>query len=672
MAALRVVQEEIALYQSKLPKEHVRRSFFERVCLALKTLFFPRKKLRYGRKSLEIALENLEKARQALPEPAAIDTLSTIFGLSVFEQKVLLMCAGVELDTQFSKQIAAFNGGQTNAQPTFSLALAAFEEAHWSAISPAAPLRYWHLVELSNGAQVTKSGLKIDERILHYITGVPYLEGRLQEILEPIFDNTRLEPSQMALVNQLLFAFSTTHTPSVLPVVQLIGDDKLDKTAVASAACVRMQLNLYSLSAYALPNNTKEMMELLRLWNREAALNACALFLDGSLLDMNDKLRVQLTTQFIENIQGVIILSGGEWGSSFKRPKLELQVKKPTEDEQFTHWQRNFSEITEGIDGALEEVVAQFNLSSRTIDTVSLEVLTRHRGEKDVPDTVLTRDIWKTCSQHTRPKIDELAQRIETVATWNNIVLPPAQAQILREVAMQVRQRKKVYREWGFDQMGARGLGISALFTGESGTGKTMASEVLANELQLDLYKIDLSQVVNKYIGETEKNLKRIFDAAEEGGAILLFDEADALFGKRSDVKDSHDRYSNIEVSYLLQRMESYSGLAVLTTNMKSAIDKAFLRRIRFVIPFPYPDTSQRLAIWKGIFPPQMPRAALDFDKLARLNIAGGNIRNIAINAAFIAAEQGKLLDMSHILQAVRGEYNKLEKTLSANEIFGW
>jgi SpoVK/Ycf46/Vps4 family AAA+-type ATPase len=268
--------------------------------------------------------------------------------------------------------------------------------------------------------------------------------------------------------------------------------------------------------------------------------------------------------------------------------------------------------------------------------------------------------------------VEELAQRIEAVATWSDIVLPEPQKQILREIAIQVKHRKKVYSDWGFASMGSRGLGIGALFTGESGTGKTMAAEVLANELQLDLYRIDLSQVVNKYIGETEKNLKRIFDAAEEGGSILLFDEADALFGKRSDVKDSHDRYSNIEVSYLLQRMEAYGGLAVLTSNMKSAIDKAFLRRIRFVIQFPYPDAVHRAEIWKRIFPANTPVKDLDTEKLSRLSVPGGNIRNIAINAAFMAADENQPIQMSHLSRAVRSEYSKLEKALSNNETGGW
>jgi SpoVK/Ycf46/Vps4 family AAA+-type ATPase len=196
-----------------------------------------------------------------------------------------------------------------------------------------------------------------------------------------------------------------------------------------------------------------------------------------------------------------------------------------------------------------------------------------------------------------------------------------------------------------------------------------MASEVLANELQLDLYRIDLSQVVNKYIGETEKNLKRIFDAAEDGGSILLFDEADALFGRRSEVKDSHDRYGNIEVSYLLQRMESYRGLAILTTNMKSALDTAFLRRLRFVVQFPFPDTLQRMEIWKRVFPEKTPTLGLEMEKLARLNVAGGNIKNIAMNASFIAAHDAQPVQMSHISRAVRGEYSKLGKMLSGSEI---
>jgi SpoVK/Ycf46/Vps4 family AAA+-type ATPase len=235
-----------------------------------------------------------------------------------------------------------------------------------------------------------------------------------------------------------------------------------------------------------------------------------------------------------------------------------------------------------------------------------------------------------------------------------------------------VRQRARVYDEWGFGDRNARGLGVAVLFSGGSGTGKTLAAEVLAGDLALDLYRIDLSSVVSKYIGETEKNLRRVFDAAEESGAILLFDEADALFGKRSEVKDSHDRYANIEVSYLLQRMEAYRGLAILTTNLRSALDASFQRRLRFIVNFPFPDAVQREAIWLRSVPQATPTDALDFRKLARLNVTGGSIRNISLNAAFLAADEGAPLSMRHLHAAAHAESAKLERPLAETETRGW
>ena len=257
-------------------------------------------------------------------------------------------------------------------------------------------------------------------------------------------------------------------------------------------------------------------------------------------------------------------------------------------------------------------------------------------------------------------------------STWDDLVLGEVQMQTLQSIAAHIRQRVQVYETWGFAGKGKRGLGISALFAGVSGTGKTMSAEVLAHELQLDVYRIDLSTVVSKYIGETEKNLRRIFDAAEGGGAILLFDEADALFGKRSDVKDARDRYANMEVSYLLQRMEEYQGLAILTTNLKDSIDTAFLRRIRFIVKYSFPDSKQRQEIWRRIFPKNTPTESLEYPKLARLNVAGGNIRNIALNAAFIAADAGEAVMMKHIKLAAQNEYVKLERTLTDAEVKGW
>jgi SpoVK/Ycf46/Vps4 family AAA+-type ATPase len=286
----------------------------------------------------------------------------------------------------------------------------------------------------------------------------------------------------------------------------------------------------------------------------------------------------------------------------------------------------------------------------------------------DQPDATL----WHACRRLGRLKLDDLAQRIEAVASWDDLVLPGLHKGTLRQIVAHMKNRLMVYEEWGFAVKSSRGLGISALFAGESGTGKTMASEVLAKELHLDLYRIDLSSVVSKYIGETEKNLCRVFNAAEDSGAILLFDEADALFGKRSEVRDSHDRYANIEVSYLLQRMEDYKGLAILTTNMKAALDTAFQRRLRFVVHFPFPDQEQREEIWRNIFQASTPIQDIDHRKLARLHVTGGHIRNIALNAAFLAAESGEPVHMAHLLQAAHSEAAKRERPLSDAETRGW
>src|SRR6185295_16701970 len=279
--------------------------------------------------------------------------------------------------------------------------------------------------------------------------------------------------------------------------------------------------------------------------------------------------------------------------------------------------------------------------------------------------------LWDACLKSTRPRLESLAQRIDPRATWDDIVLPAAELDLLRQLAAQVGHRSQVYEEWGFAAKRTRGLGINALFAGESGTGKTMAAEVLANELRLNLYRIDLSAVVSKYIGETEKNLRRLFDAAEDGGALLFFDEADALFGKRSEVKDSHDRYANIEINYLLQRIEAYTGLAILATNMKSALDSAFLRRLRFIVEFKPHGEAERRAIWERIFPPETRTDGVDFGRLARLNLNGGSINNVAMNAAFLAARDGSAVTMPHVLAAARTEFQKLNRPVNEAD-FRW
>ncbi|MGH9760307.1 MAG: ATP-binding protein, partial [Blastocatellia bacterium] len=366
--------------------------------------------------------------------------------------------------------------------------------------------------------------------------------------------------------------------------------------------------------------------------------------------------------------------SGSERKRSWNRPMVTFEVNRPTSAEQRAAWVAEMGALAGSLNGQISELVSQFNLPLRGIRSSAAEAVSFADPSAEPAETPseLGRRLWDACRVQSRARLEDLAQRIEPAAGWDDIVLPELQLRILRDIAVHVRRRALVYEGWGFGTKGERGLGISALFAGVSGTGKTMAAEVLAGHLRLDLFRIDLSQVVNKYIGETEKNLRRVFDAAEESGAILLFDEADALFGKRSEVKDSHDRYANIEVSYLLQRMETYRGLAVLTTNLKEALDTAFMRRIRFIIQFPFPDANNRREIWRRVFPVEAPTDRLDIDKLARLNVAGGNIRNIALNAAFLAADAGEPVRMGHLLRAASAEYAKIGKPLSDAETGGW
>jgi SpoVK/Ycf46/Vps4 family AAA+-type ATPase len=260
---------------------------------------------------------------------------------------------------------------------------------------------------------------------------------------------------------------------------------------------------------------------------------------------------------------------------------------------------------------------------------------------------------------------------MEPVYTWDDIVLPNDARDQLQEICQRVMYQEQVFFDWGFARMLSLGKGISALFSGPSGTGKTMAAEVIANELQLDLYRIDLSGVVSKYIGETEKNLDRIFRAAESANAILFFDEADALFGKRSTVRDSHDRYANIETSYLLQKMEQFEGIAILATNLRGNLDESFTRRLTFVVHFPFPDAAARREIWSRVWSPSAPlspAACLDF-LCDEFELSGGNIKNIALAAAFLAAADGGDITLRHLLRATKREYGKMGKALTDDEL---
>jgi len=605
--------------------------------------------------------------------PPALEQLCTSFALSSFERDVLLLCAGMELDASFPALCASVQGDPQRAFPTFSLALSSLNAPQWKALMPTSPLRRWRLIEVGTGSALTLSPLRIDERILHYLTGLQYLDERLAGIIEALPKSGELVPSHQHLAEQLAATWSQASGTASLPIVQLCGEETASKRAIAASACELVGLKLNVINGVAIPLNFSDLNQLKQLWEREYWLRPSALLLDCDELDLTDAARENAIAQLSESIFCPLIITSRDRRRSRLRPLITLEVQPPSTNEQRMLWHTTLGAATSSLNGQVETLVSHFNLSAPTIHAICTEALGRQAHESALStDSSLSTILWDTCRSQSRPRLNDLAQHIDSSSAWEDLVLPERERQVLREIAAHVRQRSKVYEGWGFAGKSGRGLGISALFAGASGTGKTMAADVLARELQLDLYRIDLSSVVSKYIGETEKNLRRVFDAAEAGGAILLFDEADALFGKRSDVKDSHDRYANMEVSYLLQRMESYRGLAILTTNLKDALDTAFLRRIRFIIRFPFPDATQRAEIWQRIFPRQTPTENLDVKKLAKLSVAGGNIRNIALNAAFFAADAGEPVGMKHLLRAAQSEYIKLERPLTDTEVKGW
>jgi hypothetical protein len=589
------------------------------------------------------------------PAPAAIEHLAQLFGLSDFERHILLLAAGVEMDSALADQCRQVQGHPMRPVVTFGLAMATLGDPHWSALTPGGPLRRFRLLELEPGHGLSAAPLRIDERILHYLAGVNEPDVRLHPLVEPSAYPEWIADGHRAVAEQATKAWAT----EPVPLLHFCGDDPQGQEDVASVVAAAAGCRPFTVRAEDLPALGQDLDQLALLWEREALLLPGALLIQCESAGLTPSAR-----HLAERLPGMVAISLAE-PVRLIRPFLRFEVNKPGPAEQKGLWEKALGPAARYAGQTLDDLSEQFRLSAKTIYT-SGSLARAANGTLD------PLDLWNLCRSAARPRIENLAQRLVPQAVWDDLVLPPQQTQTLRHLASQVRRRMQVYEEWGFAARGRRGLGVSALFSGDSGTGKTMAAEVLAHELALDLYRIDLSAVVSKYIGETEKNLKQVFDAAEEGGALLLFDEADALFGKRADVKDSHDRYANIEVGYLLQRMEAYQGLAILTTNMKSALDRAFQRRLRFTIQFPFPDAAQREAIWKRIFPPDAPIYGLDPKKLAQLNLTGGNIRNIALNAAFLASAEGKPVEMKHLLEAARLEAQKIDRPLSEAEIRGW
>jgi ATPase family associated with various cellular activities (AAA) len=497
------------------------------------------------------------------------------------------------------------------AEPTLGLALAALDEPHLSVLSTARPLRYWQLLSLGPGRSALHSPVTIDERVLAFLLGLPALDERLSPFCRPL---RAAEGSGAEAGNAEAVAAGARHWTAAAgpggPLLLIAAAAPVRERAF-TAICAACDLLPYAVDGADIPGPPADREQLARLWTREAALSGAALYVGAEDAGTDGGERVSPhVAAFLALLDAPVAVGGGPGSAAERLAGRPLRLRA----------------------GALSP------------------------GER---------------REHARRELRNLASLVEPSAGWDDLVLSAPELATLRQLTGHVRHEELVNEQWGFAARHPRGLALTALFAGPSGTGKTMAAEVIAAELGLDLYRIDLATVVSKYIGETEKHLREIFAAAAGTGAVLLFDEADAIFGKRSEVRDSHDRYANLEVSYLLQQMEAYRGAAILTTNQQHAIDQAFMRRLRFVVQFPFPDPAARARIWRGIFPAATPVGDLDYDGLGQLTVTGGVIRNIATHAAFLAAGDGRRVEARHIMTAVRTEYAKLDKPLTAAETRG-
>ncbi len=609
----------------------------------------------------------VEKARQQ-KRRLRLRNLAGAFGLDQFEIQTLLICLAPTLDLSYEALYGYLQDDVTRKRPSVNLVLNMLCKPGperllmISRFADDAPLINYKLLARviepgPNNQPLLSQTLAIDETIVSWLLGRYQPHSKLGPhtvLVPPRHNNPDSAAIEMqAGVRQLL---------NKLPVVVLYGLDqvKQQETAKLLAAQAGRSLLLVDLAAAIEPDTSP--LYILKLALRDARLTGaipCLLGWDHCLIEGN--VPTNLLNELCAHPDTVMIIGKAKWqpqGIEHRCHFYWLEFPIPSYAERKALWTYLLEEVATHERLNVEDVAGQFALTTGQIRDV---VATAQDMASQRNDYIRNEDIFVAARAHSSSRLAKLARKVEPRYTWDDIVLPDDQLAILQEVVATVRGRPKVLGEWNVGQKLVSSAGITLLFSGPPGTGKTMAAEVIAGELGLDLYKIDLSTVISKYIGETEKNLEKIFEEAESSNAILFFDEADAIFGKRSEVKDAHDRYANVEISYLLQRMEAYDGVTMLATNLRANLDEAFTRRLQFAIDFPFPEKVDRLRIWQTLFPPDVPRAPdLNFELLAqRFKLAGGNIRNIIVSAAYLAADDGGQVTMQHLLH---GTYRELEK----------
>lgn len=619
-----------------------------------------------------------------------LDRLQQLFDLDRFEVDVLLICMAVELDLRYERLYAYLQDDVTKKKPSVDLVLnllLSSVERKLEArqyFAQEAPLFRHQLLKFSADPSQPNPPLlgrylQIDYRVMEYLLDHDDLDDRIWPYLTKI----ELQQAQYEITVDIdaqgrLSRFIQSTQSSKPIIIHLKGPYGAGKQSTAESICHEHGHGLLVVDLERLLAADDSFYEqFLRLANREALLQDAVLYWKGfdTMLGEQHKGLFSAFLRALDERLGLAFLAGEtSWepaGAMRGAVFVSIELLRPTSADRSRLWHAALvgSRLV-GSELDLVALASKFKFTGGQIRDAAATAQNLARWRDPETAQIISKDLYEACRLHSNQNLSKLARKITPHYRWSDIVLPPDRLAQLREICDHVKYRERVYEEWGFNGKLALGKGLSVLFAGPSGTGKTMAADIIAGELGLDLYKIDLSTVVSKYIGETEKNLSRIFAEAETSNAILFFDEADALFGKRSEVKDSHDRYANIEIGYLLQRMEEYQGVVILATNYRKNMDEAFVRRLHFTVEFPFPNKEDRRRIWEGIWPENTPRNPnLDLGLVARrFEITGGSIRNIALAAAFMAADAYNMVEMSHVLRATQREYQKMGKVIMEKE----
>jgi hypothetical protein len=630
----------------------------------------------------------------AAPQQGPLRRVADLFGLADFDVDVLLIALAPELDLRYERLYAFLLDHVTSKRPTVDLALnllcrsAAEKVARRAHFHPAAPLIRAGLIDCQadqHDAQppLIASPMRIGRSLTQYLLGQPGLDTRLAAFCELQRPDASLSqvPIREDLRSRLRTSFAGAAGGRRTHALYFRGRPGVGRRRAASGLAYEVGALLLVADLRDLQVVPEAVPVTIRTLYRDALLVDAVLYVTG-LDDAEARYRslvLRCLTKELATHRGLVVFAG-TGGSPVDITAIDgvpiqtVDFPPPDFAQRRTHWNKLLTEA--GIQVASQDVDAlagRFRLTFGEIERAVAEARrdrpwrngSRADRSSSPPARVTTAWLFEAARGAAGSELGLLARRREPRQSWPDLVLPDDQTSQLREICDQASHRHTVYGTWGFSRKLSLGLGLNILFAGPPGTGKTMAAEVIAGELQLGLYTIDLASVVSKYIGETEKNLDRIFTSAEWANAILLFDEADALFGKRSEIRDAHDRYANIEVGYLLQKMDEYEGIAILATNVRHHLDEAFLRRMHAVVEFPLPDEDLRRRIWEVIFPREAPLdPVVDLALLARdVKVAGGNIRNIALAAAFLAAADGQVIRMAHLVRAVRREHQKLGRT---------